>query len=426
MNRVLITVAVLTLALIVGAIIMREPDGQAPGANPGDVDIDRGPDTPLIVGPGKPGDEARDLLPNQQPGSRARPKLSCPDPDYVETLDLETLAAALAYSDDPEHLLMASLYGGKARRPEPSLFPEEPNLDSLFKGLQIDPRNELLLWNAMTLCAQSNEQSRCDEHRIPELATAALEENAAFWLHLAGIRAAADDAEGAFEALENASTAPEYREYFIEHTEAFARGIAAFNNAPYNERIVSAIGLATALPTVESDLFLACQQQAPTSAKWLYACLAVGERMEAQARTLMTEMLGLGLQKSMYEIAGDDRRAWRVESRRDSRRRLLQDTAGRENELTVLIHDEQVLEAYIDTWKSRGEREAMLFLQYETRRLMKIPGYDPCERATNAADVISAVSAFPGTRSCRRSRRLRCLRQENLHRTNRDRYLRVL
>lgn len=162
-----------------------------------------------------PGDASSEFVPlelTQPPVAESeavadRPRFDCPEPAHPEGFDFADMAAALRNSDDPEHLLMASLYGGKRRRPEPSPFPEQRNLESLFKGLEIEPRNEILLWNAMTLCAESGEQDRCDEQNIPELATAVLGNNANFWFRLAAIRADADDMEGAYAALERSISA---------------------------------------------------------------------------------------------------------------------------------------------------------------------------------------------------------------------------
>lgn len=307
------------------------------------------------------------------------PIFSCPEPKGTEELDIAAMAAALKNSDDPEHLLMASLYDGERRRAEPSPFPAQRNLDSLFRGLEIEPRNELLLWNAMTLCAESGEEERCDGYNVPELATAALGNNANFWFRLAAIRANADDMEGAFSALERSLAAPEYKEYFIEHVELFARGISAFNNAPYNERVVAAIGMTAALQAPELGLHQECNQQAPNSTDWLYVCIDIGRQMEVRGRTLLTEFLGLRLQQAMYEIAGDDRRARVAEARLKARRKLQTQTTAQNNEIAVLTYDERVLEAYFDAWQADGERQALLFLQNETARLMRVPGYNPCK-----------------------------------------------
>lgn len=287
------------------------------------------------------------------------------------------MAKVLQHSDDPEHLLIAALYDGHENR---SLLPLPPrgNLETLFRGLELQPRNELLLWNAMMLCVELASEDLCDEKKVPERATAVLGNNATFWFRLAAIRADAEDIDGALAALERSFAAPQYNEYFIEHVELFARGIAAFNNAPYNKRVGIGFGLASEQASDESEILMACQQQALESATWLNTCIGIGERMEARGRSMLSIMLGLDLQKAMYEISGDDVRAQAAERQIESRRRFIDELSDQTNEDIVLAHDERVLETFIDAWKTGGEFEAMLYLRRETRRLMNTPGYQPC------------------------------------------------
>lgn len=380
----MIAAAVLGLALVLIMIAVRapleSPLSQGAPTNPISLeDVDE-----IVDSSSEPAESAGEqaVADETQEGSAAD-RLSCPEPADPTEMDFAAMAEVLKHSDDPEHLLMATMYGGARRRSEGSPFPAESNLDALFTGLEIEPRNELLLWNAMALCARTGEQDRCDDYNVPALATTVLGNNANFWFRLAAIRLDADDTDGAYTALRRSLDAPEYNEYFIEHVELFARGLAAFNNAPYNERVVAGFGLAAALHGAEGDVLLACQEHAPTSSKWLAVCMTVGERMEVSGRTMMTEMLGLGLQKSMFEIAGDDQRARTAEMRINGRRRFLDEMLIIDEQLVVLSYDERVLESYIDTWKAFGERQAMLYLQRETHRLMNTPGYQPCAAAVN-------------------------------------------
>jgi len=309
---------------------------------------------------------------------RSPERNTCRDDHDSELPNLPAMAAALSKSNDPEHLLMASIFGGEERKSQSSHFPHTPNLDSLFKGLRIDPSNDLLLWNAVSLCAQQSDQSRCEEAQVPELATAKLQGNANFWLRLAGIRAAAGDDDGALEALERAVEAPDFKDYYIDHVELFARGIASYINSPYYERIFYSLGLAAAMWSHEIDMISACTTHSPTSTRWMNACVDAGETMEAHGKSLMTEALGIGLQQRMHEISGNAE----LEEAAAIRRQALKDTLeshANSKEIAVLSQDDAVLASYIDEWTTGGERQALAFLKQETKRVLSIPGYDPCD-----------------------------------------------
>lgn len=281
------------------------------------------------------------------------------------------VAASLRYSENPEHLLTAALIGSDGET--------KLDLAVMERALNADPDNPLTLWNFLDACSLHPEATMCADGSIEKRAILADGGNGLLWGKIAGYRLERGDTSGAYVALIRANTAPQFNGYFIEHVEMLERGLAAATDDPYLERIVSAIGIAAAMALKFYIPIRKCREQAAESAEWLRACLDFGKRLEIDGRTVMSTLLGIGLQKIMYEMSGDTKK----KSDADFRLRLYRNTIksmNSENVKVVMFYDDQVLADFISEWSAHGELRAHQFVQEEVVRLSKQPGYDPCKR----------------------------------------------
>lgn len=284
-------------------------------------------------------------------------------------LKSDVVATLLSKSKNPEHLLMAALLGTD-RRSDARIF-------AMTETLNIEPNNPLILWNFLSSCERLPDAPICRDQNIENRAIAADSTNGQLWVRIGGIRANRGNMPAALDALKNAAAAPEFNEYWIEHVKLFERGLAAATNAPYRERIIQAISMAAGLITNYNLVFEGCKTQAVESAEWLQLCTRLGERLEHEGQTMVSNGIGQSLQRRMYSISGDEEKQAAAEHRSKLRTKIMRDGQS-EDALVLLSRDDKVLAGYISELASYGEIRAFQFLSNEVQRLKNVPGYDPC------------------------------------------------
>lgn len=283
--------------------------------------------------------------------------------------DLQMVAARLADSDNPEHLLMAALFGTDRDSAE--------RIDAIRRALIAAPDHPLIAWNFQAACSRLPEVPVCTDQNIEDLTIKVDSSNGQTWARIAGLRMKRGDLPGALEALKNATVAPEFNDYWLDHVELFERGLAAAGNPTYRARTAQAIGMAVAMASVDGQILDACRNEAVKSVNWLQQCLRYAERLEHSANTLLASSIGLSLQSSMYSISGDKEKQAATDSRQDKLRGIMRSGWFRDGQV-VLIRDESVFAEYMAEWSTYGEVRALRFLQDEVQRLKQLPGYDPC------------------------------------------------
>ena len=282
----------------------------------------------------------------------------------------DEIAALLAQSKDPEHMLAAALIGFDRKSKE--------HFAAMEKALAADPNNPLILWNFLHACSLTLEEAVCQAKRIEKRAGLSDGGNGALWGRLAGYRLRRGDTTGAFDALIKANTAPQFNRYFIEHVGVLERGFAAATDIAYRERIIGGIGMTVGTTSDLTGVYKGCMVQAPESAEWLQACTEYGKRLERDGRTTLSTLIGIGIQKKMYEMSGDAQKV--VDA--DFRRRLITDimhSGNSSDDEVLLLFDDQVMADFIAEWSAHGELRAMQFVKEEVVRLSQQPGYDPCK-----------------------------------------------
>ncbi len=181
----------------------------------------------------------------------------------------------------------------------------------------------------------------------------------------------------ALDALKNASVAPGFNEYWMEHVELFERGLAAAGDASYRDRTVLAIGMAAAMVWNVNSVLNGCETQAVESVEWLQYCVRFAERLEHDGRTILSNAIGLKLQKTMYSISGDKEKEAAAEQRLGLIRESMRNGQSEDGQV-LLTRDDRVLADYIMEWATFGELRAVQFLRNEVERLRNVSGYDPC------------------------------------------------
>ncbi len=222
---------------------------------------------------------------------------ACNAPTEWDFTDLVDVAAFLSVSEDPEHILMAALFGTDRN--------SESRIDAMTKAMQAAPDDRLIIWNFLDSCAALPNAAICRDQYVENRAIEVDGNNGQLWARISGFRFKRGEVNAALDALRKASTAPDFKEYWIEHVGLFVRGLAAANSAPYRDRIVQAIGMAAAMVSDINLVIDACDTNAVESAEWLHSCVQFGERMELDGHTFLSKSVGLRIQQKMYSISGD-------------------------------------------------------------------------------------------------------------------------
>ena len=142
-------------------------------------------------------------------------------------------------------------------------------------------------------------------------------------------------------------------------------------------RTIQAVGMAAAMVWNIKSVLNGCETQAVESGEWLQYCVRFAERLERDGRTILSNVIGLKLQETMYSISGDEEK----EAAAEQRLRLIRNSMrnGQSEDGQVLLsRDDRVLADYITEWATFGELRAVQFLRNEVERLRNVSGYDPC------------------------------------------------
>jgi hypothetical protein len=242
--------------------------------------------------------------------------------------------------------------------------------DLLRRSVETTPSHVFAVWSAVQLCAQSGETTSCPlsdwERRLLELDR----QNSEAWIRAAANRYAAKDHDGALAALRHAAAAAQTRTYLPESVEAIERGLAASTDLNFAERVATAFAIAAVAPPLPMDYVTMCAERSSHDAAWAHACLAYGERVEAQGRTEMGISMALVIQKSALMALGEDTRAAAAEQRLEARGLDRGDWTGGNYSLVqgLVFSDPTLFSEYMATLRSEGELAAQRQAMRETER----------------------------------------------------------
>lgn len=267
----------------------------------------------------------------------------------------EEMLRVLGSSEDAEHLLVAGLVSWR-KAPEQALR-------FLGRAESADPSNPLIASQILELCLEIDSCTLA-RPRMERNLIAADKANGIAWVTVARSRLGRADEAGALSALREAAAAPMMEDHFAAHVLLFERALAAASSLSAFERSVAAHGHGAAVFTAGFLITRDCDERAMNSAEWRDACLRLGERFEHSGRTVLTQLIGLGLQAKMYEYGGDSRAQEIAERRYQQFRQESASLASRTGR-AMELEDAQVMRRYLDTFAAAGEIAAMEYLAAE-------------------------------------------------------------
>ncbi len=271
----------------------------------------------------------------------------------------------LEASGDPEHQMVAALLVWR-KQPERAAM-------ALNEAARLDPSHPIVASQHLELCDRAG--GYCGEPRVTleNRLIATDKANGMAWLQVTRSRLSRSDEAGALEALRAAATSATFEDFFAEHVLIFDRAITATTGASPGESIENAFGFAAAMLSSAYLVSRDCKERSTSSAEWHDLCLRLGERLEYDSRTFMGMMIGVGIQKNAYELAGDTRMLGavtaRAEEARDEWRALLMQTDN-----TMGFGDPVLMREYLEQLLTNDELTAMRHLNAEAARRRQARG----------------------------------------------------
>jgi len=270
--------------------------------------------------------------------------------EYQQTInDLRDL---LAKSPDAEHLHAAALLERDPAR----------RIAILGRALVPGHSDAFLAWTAVNSCTRVKEPANCPLEAWEARLLALDSQNSEAWMLSATLRWRAGDVDAALRALRRAAASPESRVYWPEML-AIVERASAVGGHSFIEGLSYAFGAAAMNgPDVGSAVRM-CRAQSSSHREWAHACLAYGERVERQGRTMLQTSIARSIQRLALEVLEEEERLAAVIARQDAARPKSPVPLKGEVALESAMLHPAFFERYLDLVRTQGElagRESLL------------------------------------------------------------------
>ncbi|MFQ6006410.1 MAG: hypothetical protein ACE5OQ_13010 [Woeseia sp.] len=267
----------------------------------------------------------------------------------------------LVVSQDAEHLhISALLEVDPAKR-----------IELIKKALMSSRNDAFLAWDAVHICTRVPDKGTCPVQEWEDQLLALDGQNSEAWIRVAANRLHRDDGEGALRAMQRAATSPVSRVYWTETIEAAVRSFAAAGDFSFLERASYGFGIAAANNPRYSDYTKMCREEGAKNQEWAYACLAYGELVELQGKTILGQAIARTIQKIALESLEDDERLATLAARKEKVRQGLDDllrVSGGSRLETIGLSNPTIFYGFLTVMSNDGEMAAQVYLQNETER----------------------------------------------------------
>lgn len=275
--------------------------------------------------------------------------------------DVDRWPAQLDGSADPQMLYVAA--GGGLGRNLTKMAPLE-KVERLGRALAVDATNPMYLSSLLNLCMEHRSLAACD---LPDLERRLAEfdgDNGLSWALIGASCAARDEVPCVIEAMERASQAPAYRDYYLDRV-LLAERVMGAAGLSFPMRSMAAFSFASTdlLSGVRS--IRACR--VTEAARLDRACFHFGQRLEAQATIMLTQSHGRAVSAYAAQRLGDEQVREALRERREQLNDDLVATIDDErlaaaNDVFTarLIWDREFFLEFVAHMREVGERQAYL------------------------------------------------------------------
>ncbi|MEP4890276.1 MAG: hypothetical protein ABJV04_09645 [Aliiglaciecola sp.] len=252
---------------------------------------------------------------------------------------------------------------------------QDTRLDKLLSFNQTFPGNPLALEQLLGLCTEVNSHEGCNQQLV-EQAISAGGDNGVIWFAIANFYASRNATELVKNALRQVNTSPLFEESFADYIRLYVDSLQGRPNENFTQNALSAFGAAAAQPSFFNIISKLCTEKPKQDVEYLQICLSLGETMEQQGKTNLTQNIGMAYQEVIYDLEGNDLALNELEIRRTQN---FENSAALFRKATNLaLFDQRLFRSWLDNLSHLGEQDAASLLVEDAIALSQNPYYKPC------------------------------------------------
>lgn len=318
------------------------------------------------------------VTPNLSPPKANRIKVSTND-DYIVTCESESLIEEPEYFREQQQYLN-SLYDSPSqdRLLEYVLFAEIPEnktrLELLLEYNQEAPNHPLVMMEAVSLCSNSS-NPKCNKNFI-DAAINADSDNGAMWLSSALYFAAKNNDQAVIESISELTKTSVFNQRYGERIGLYAQALAGSNSADYNTNVASGIGIEAARSAGYSHIFNWCKNGVNNIEK-NNACLSLGRNLENRSKKLISQLVGISIQKFIHQANGNTEILQSLEKKSEQLKTPLMNEQFYKASFLMFYHEE-LLRNWLNNLDIIGEVESGSVLIEEAISVSQEKGLSLC------------------------------------------------
>jgi len=254
----------------------------------------------------------------------------------------------------------------------------------LTELIAINPQNELANWDLLNICTQNFEMksSGCNQKIMTQVIDSN-QQNAPTWLAVMELRHKQNDRAGVIEALQQATTAPNYNEFYSDHLALFQRTLLKSNMFEKSNILEKSMRMLTSMMYLASNslpsfnaLIEFCKDSKKEKAYVAHNCLEAGKRMSHSAETILTNRMGYGLQKISYKNLNDRESLKKLEKKLSEE--SFNQTSLWKKANSLLTFDSDLRDVWFQNLLDYGEMKSYEMLIDDAIERSKNNDYNPC------------------------------------------------
>jgi len=255
----------------------------------------------------------------------------------------------------------ASLYYAMYAKP----LEGETRLDLLFEYYEQFPSSPIVTMDLISQCAISSDE-RCTKNFIKD-AINSDSNNGAMWFSAITFYATKGDDERVLDSVEGLEKTTFFNERFGEKALLYAQALEGSNSNNFNLNALAGVGKAASTFPLYSAITKWCQEGLDELAR-ANACLNLGKQLETRSKTLTSNVIGIALQKNVFEYEGDTDSIQLIEKSRKELMKRPEETLFQKASI-MLILDERLLRSWLNNIDFQGELESQRLLILEAEAL---------------------------------------------------------
>ncbi|MEW6999763.1 hypothetical protein AADZ86_18890 [Colwelliaceae bacterium BS250] len=256
------------------------------------------------------------------------------------------------------------------------LPPDKTRLDLLIEYDRDYPNTSLALMEALYICTGSNDNENCTKQLV-ESATASDKENAATWFNAVLFHAERNNDSDVLNAIDGMLKASIFNEKRGERIKLYANALKGSEVNDFSVRVISGIGVEAARSLNISSIIRWCKNGLNETVK-SNSCLLLGNDLQNRGKELISQWIGIALQKLIYKSENNTKRLEELERETEQSGAIIMSNDFQKAS-SLMFHDEGLLFHWLDNLDLIGEVESANLLIEEATILSHEKGPNICK-----------------------------------------------